>query len=188
VANVDFLDSIGRDKGTYSKGQKFGTVISEVLYIFGESVVEDLQTNLTKNKSIASGALSESINFTITDEPNGDFKFQLKLLDYYLWVDKGRKAGKQPPPGVILKWLGYKRINLSKIYAKPVLKGGHKPKALSEISKMKTLAYLIGRKIGREGTKATNFYSTVVNENSLEKLRRALAKALRRDILIELSK
>lgn len=185
MSDLSFLNQIGESKTGYTKSAQFGSVMKRVLYAFGEKIVGDIQTNLTKSN--ASGALSESIKFTIT-EGEQQYHFQLSLLDYYKWVDKGRRAGKQPPQAEILKWLGYKRINPSEIYAKAVLKGGHKPKAVSEISKMKSLAFLIARKIGKHGTKATNFYSEVVNDNSIEQLRKALAKALKRDILIEISK
>lgn len=185
MTDVSFLNQIGESKSQFTTNAKFASVMKTVLYAFGNKIVDDLQNNLIKSN--ASGALSESIHFTIT-EGEQQFKFQLSLLDYYKWVDKGRRAGKQPPQAEILKWLGYKRINPSDIYAKPVLKGGHKPKALSEISKMKSLAFLIARHIGKHGTKPTNFYSAVVNETTLEQLRMALAKALKRDILIQIAK
>ena len=63
-----------------------------------------------------------------------------------------------------------------------------KPKALSNISQMKSLAFLIRRKIAREGIKATNFYSDVINEKTLNQFITVLKAATRRDILIQLSR
>ena len=68
------------------------------------------------------------------------------LADYYQWVEEGRRPGKQPPfdhssgMWVIERWLEVKQ-NI----ANPI---DHKiPHATN-----KQIAYLISRKIGREGT------------------------------------
>jgi hypothetical protein len=55
-----------------------------------------------------------------------------KLPDYAIYVDQGRKPGKMPPLRAVLAWM--KRKNIDKKYS-----------------------FVIRRKIGREGIKATNF-------------------------------
>lgn len=54
-------------------------------------------------------------------------------------LEKGRESGRFPPPDAIMKWIDEKPINFNE----------------SEISK-KSLAFLIGRKIAREGIAVPN--------------------------------
>lgn len=182
------------DESYYSQ---FGNLFEAVLNKFGDESVIELQQNLNKNRSSASGALSSSINFQIIQGSN-KFTFELSMLDYYKWVDKGRRPGKQPPPNEIISWLKYPSViaKLGQNYpvashltaSKAVNKGGHKKLSVSKESKLKSLAFLIGRKIGKKGTKATNFYSDVINDEAINELRTALKSALKRDVLITLSK
>jgi hypothetical protein len=185
---INFLDDIGNEKSGFTKGQAgaYGSLTKKLFTVFGEKVVEDLVSNLQKNKSNASGQLESSIRFDI--EEGGIITFNLRMLDYYQYVDKGRRPGKFPPLKPIMSWIGYKGLNPSKVYAKAPLKGGLKPKALSDIATIKSLAFLIGRKIAREGTRATNFYSDVINENTLDQFIQVLKKVSRRDVLIEISR
>lgn len=187
-SDVSFLDDIASNKSNYTKGGAgaYSSVVKKLMTAFGEAVVGDLVANLKKNNSVASGNLESSINYTITE--GTQIVFELNLLDYYQYVDQGRKPGRFPPEKPILEWIGYKRLNPTKKYASPVLKGGLKPKALSNISQMKSLAFLIRRKIAREGIKATNFYSDVINDKTLNQFITVLKEATRRDILIQLSR
>jgi len=101
---------------------KYGLQISKQL-------VEDIKSKpVTKFGSVnASGKLANSINFIVQDG-----KLQVKGLDYIYYLEKGRKAGKAPPRKVIEQWIVDKGI-------------------ISDIS-TKSLAFLIQRKIAREGT------------------------------------
>ena len=87
-----------------------------------------------KNKSVtkfgavnSSGRLAKSVRFKVTDK-----KLIVEADDYIYQIEHGRKPGKFPPRQVILDW----------IHEKPI------PSDISE----KSLAFLIGRKIAKEGT------------------------------------
>ena len=74
------------------------------------------------------------------------------------FMELGRRAGKQPPVSVILKWIDDKKIN-----PKPGLS-------------KRALAFLIARKIGRDGIKVPNKYnaggiiSKVITEERISEL------------------
>jgi len=195
-SNLTFTDTIGSDKSGFTKDRNFGSTIEKVLNEFGEKLVEALVLNLDKDKKNASGNLQSSIRFDVI-EGTAKWTFQLSLLDYYKWVDEGRKPGKFPPITAIESWLRLpnvvNKIGLSYPVQKPyksgkaVLKGGLPKVSVSKESQLKSLAFLIARKISRKGIKASNFYSDVVNDNNLKNLQIAIRKALRRDVLIQIS-
>lgn len=94
------------------------------------------RTNLDDSK--ASGNLQNfETHITINE---GKFLITFELADYWKYVEYGRGPGKQPPIEAIEEW----------IRVKPII-----PTAQSnKIPDTRQLAYLIARKIGREGTPA----------------------------------
>lgn len=103
---------------------------------FCEILNEKYKQNITNYNSIASGTLvSDSIFEAIR---NGNTIYlTASLPDYWYYVDNGRKPGNMPPISAIMNWIDVKPIN-------PYSVGGHIPTK-------KSLAYLIARKIGRDG-------------------------------------
>jgi len=137
----------------------------------GNLIASELSKNLIKDNAIASGKLDESI--TVDLFKNGSkFGFTISMLDYWKAVDEGRKAGKMPPVGKIEQWLSYPNVR-DKI-------SGFRDKPISD---PQSLAYVIARKIGREGTEGNNFATDVFESGLLEgKITDALENALNEDI------
>src|SRR5574344_859556 len=108
---------------------------------FCEILNEKYKENITNFNSIASGTLvTESIFEAVR---RGDTIYlTASLPDYWYYVENGRKAGKMPPLSAIMNWIGVKPIT-------PYSVNGHIPTK-------KGLAYLIARKIGRDGIKGNN--------------------------------
>lgn len=75
----------------------------------------------------ASGKLADSVRYDIRDNV-----MRVYSLDYIYYLEKGRKPGKKPPRKVIEQWI--------------------KDKGIISTLKTSSLAYLIQRKIGEEGT------------------------------------
>lgn len=127
------------------------------------------QALATKGKN-ASYELSNSIRPQVRQDSNNLY-VELRLLDYWYYVEYGRRSVKQnpgalpPPTNAILKWI---RI-------KPV-----KPRNGKKIS-AKSLAYLIGRKIWRDGIPATHLLRTS-NRAVYNQFKDDIAKALAQDI------
>lgn len=112
--------------------------LKRVLEDYGKNLVENYQRALADYGKNASGDLSKSVKYVIGDDKNGVFEVNLELLEYWKYIENGRKAGKMPPISAIEKW----------IEVKPVLP---RPNKNGKLPTTKQLAYLIARKIGNEG-------------------------------------
>lgn len=93
-------------------------------------VIKDLRGDQSQKKITASGSSADSLTFE-ADDTSG----QLLGFDYFYFQIVGRKPGKFAPPDAILQWIQDKGI-------KP-----NNPK-----TSLKSLAYLINRKIAMKGT------------------------------------
>jgi hypothetical protein len=131
--------------------------IEQVLSRYGEVIKKQLQSDIkTKPASKygaanASGKLANSIRFEV-DETG----LKVYALDYFYYVEKGRKSGKAPPRAVIEQWITDKGI-------------------VSDIS-TKSLAFLIQRKIAREGTEiykqgGSKLLEDIITPNLLTQIR-----------------
>ena len=123
----------------------------------GGLTVQRLSQGLKESNSDASGELDQSISFKIRSSSK-KIELNITMLDYWGAVDEGRKAGKQPPIDKIKEWLTYPNV-------RDKIRFGQNDSEFSD-SERNSLAYLIARKIGKQGTKGTNF-ATNVFESSL---------------------
>lgn len=100
---------------------------SQILQQFLNRVVEDLK----KDAESKSQAIPVKSFRTETDSTSG----KLYAADYFKYLITGRGPGKQPPPDKILAWVSR----------------NPETQSWTDMEK-KSLAYVIGRKIAREGT------------------------------------
>lgn len=118
---------------SYGEMDAVDKILSKYGLEISKKLVEDIKSKpVTKFGSVnASGKLANSINFIVQDG-----KLQVKGLDYIYYLEKGRgptkKKGDKPLRVIIEQWIVDKGI-------------------ISDIS-TKSLAFLIARKIHREGT------------------------------------
>lgn len=118
-----------------------------------DDFVVELKNKLKANDSYASGTLSNSLKGIV--KQNGKYiVISIQLEDYWQFVENGRKAGKYPPLSAIKKW-----ISVKPILPRP-LKSGKLPTD-------NQLAYLIGRKISKVGTKAKPFLKPTITDFDL---------------------
>ena len=122
--------------------------------------MQRLSQGLQQDNSIASGELDKSINFNIKSTQK-KIELSITMLDYWGAVDGGRKAGKQPPIDKIKEWLSYPNV-------RDKIRFGQNDSAFSE-SEKNSLAFLIARKIGRQGTKGNNFATNVFTSSLITK-------------------
>jgi hypothetical protein len=121
-----------------------GENTKRVLDKFGKYLVKESRKNLTRKKKNVTNSLYESLDYDLKAMPNS-FEFDFLMNEYGEWVDKGRKAGKNPPFSPLRKWVQDRRIQFR-----------------SNKGKFQTYdqtAWAIVKSIGKKGIPASNFYS-----------------------------
>ena len=140
--------------------------IERYLNSFGKYIVQQSRTNLTKGKKNVDKSLYNSITFKVIADANG-FSVKFYMNSYGTFVDKGvsgnkkkqkfkdylgktisspyKYTTKQPPPNILAKWISKKGMK------------GRDKKTGRFISHM-ALAFIIGRKIKRDGIKSLAFF------------------------------
>lgn len=113
------------------------TELQKVLHEYARDAREIYKYELSLGGKTASRKLIESVNSQIFVNDKG-YDVTLKLQHYWKYIESGRKPGTFPPVGAIMKW----------IEVKPIIP---RPDANGNLPSPKQLAYLIGRKIEREG-------------------------------------
>ena len=139
--------------------------------------IRRMQKNLANNKERTkykninnSGTLRQSLgrnyNKGVLDE-RGMIKGRIEAVDYWYYVDQGRKPGKYPPytseVDGILHWV------LTKIPKQPDIKDT-------------SLAFLIARKIAKKGTRPTYFATSELTDKDIKELTEQLAETMAEDI------
>lgn len=151
--------------------------LTSVLNDFGKFLVEEYKDKLILEDVNASDNLYNSVTYMV-ESNDKTFEVKLSLADYWVFVEKGRRAGgKFPPVSAIERW----------IEVKPVLP---KPMSNGKLPTNKQLAYLIGRKIAIEGISPKPLLQRSVDDvwnNMREFISEALAKDLQKEINIELA-
>lgn len=117
------------------------TELQKVLQDFADDIRDRYKDVLANNDHIASHGLVDSIRTQVVAGDNA-FEVTMTLADYWKYVENDTKPH-FPPPDAIMRW----------IEIKPVIP---RPGADGRIPTPKQLAFLIGRKIAREGTTGTH--------------------------------
>lgn len=115
---------------------------------FGKYLVKESRKNLTRKKKNVTNSLYESLDYDIKAMPNS-FEFDFLMNEYGEWVDKGRKAGKNPPFSPLRKWVEDRRIQFRSNKGK--------------FQSYDQTAWAIVKSIGKKGIPASNFYSRPFN-------------------------
>ena len=164
---------------------------------FGKYVVQQSRTNLTKGKKNVDKTLYNSIKFEVSTGTDG-LSIEFYMADYGTFVDKGVSGAskkrsfknwegkdapspysyttKGPPIDILSKWIKKKGI-------KP--KGTGRGRSKNTGQYISGLAYLISKKIKRDGIKGISFFQRPIMLG-LKKFMPEILKGLRDDILDEL--
>lgn len=117
-----------------------------------EQVVSIYRKELEDKGINASSNLSKTASATV--ELNGKHLIvYLELDHYWKYVEYGRRAGKMPPVDKIKEWIRVKPIIPNPINGK--------------IPDTKQLAFLIARKIGREGFEGKHPIENITNSSAI---------------------
>tara|TARA_R110002167_G_scaffold8049_2_gene37506 strand:- start:1325 stop:1858 length:534 start_codon:yes stop_codon:yes gene_type:complete len=167
--------------------------VEAYLNSFGKQVVNRSKANLGKAKG-GGTKLAQSIRFEVTSDADG-FTVKFYMADYGTFLDKGVSGNKkkqsyknyenqtesspykyktkQPPSDILSKWISKKGIK------------GRDKKTGRFISNL-SLAFLIGRKIKRDGIKSLSFFQKPLGLG-MKQFGKDLLGALKQDITNQLS-
>jgi len=141
------------------------------LQFTGKQGVNRLKKELQKLGKVATGGTYNSVHSVeeFSEKRSSSSVFADEAIDF---IDKGRrKGGKFPPPDVIEEWVRQRGIVFRQDNGKAM--------------PVKVVAFLIGRKIARDGIEPTHVIDRVFNKKSYKELiKRRLSKASLEDIRV----
>ena len=168
--------------------------VERYLESFGKQVVNRAKSNLGRQKG-GKTSLANTIKFDVKKTSDG-FVVEFYMADYGAFLDKGvsgnRKSQsyknyenktisspykyttKQPPPGILAKWIQKKGLK------------GRDKKTGRFISNL-SLAFIIGRKIKRDGIKSLSFFQKPLGLG-LKQFEGDLLNSIKEDIVDSMKK
>lgn len=120
--------------------------------------------------------------------------YQLIMQDYYPFVDKGRGAGNVSRSANISSWIKRKGINPVKVISEmreSAREKKVKKKIVNQLKKpsfaqaLKQMDFIVRRKLTAKGYSANYFYSQVINDGRIERLKSDYKKATGKDLILE---
>ncbi len=157
--------------------------LRKVLEDYGDYFIRAAREKLLRNGTNASGDLTNSLKKIVEIDGNY-FSVSIELLDYWYYVEKGRKPGKFPPISKIEEWIRVKpvRPRVMTITRRWKVKSGEEhSKQVQVLPTVKQLAFLIARKIATKGTKPQPFFKSTVKE-TYQHFEEAIALAIDEDV------
>lgn len=133
---------------------------------FGKYLVKESRKNLTRKKKNVTSSLYDSLDYQVKAMPNS-FEFDFLMEEYGEWVDKGRKAGKNPPFSPLRKWVQDRRIQFRDNRGR--------------FQTYDQTAWAVVKSIGKKGIEPSNFYSRPFNLG-FQKLPNEVAEAYALDV------
>jgi len=116
---------------------------------FVSDFVDTYKGLLIRDNKKATGDLIRSIKPIEIQFETNSYSGSISLANYWKYVEYGRRPGKFPPPNKILDW-----VKIKPVIPRPV--NGIKPTE-------KQLAFLISRKIARDGIEAGNQFKEALD-------------------------
>ena len=133
---------------------------------FGKYLVKESRKNLTRKKKNVTNSLYDSLDYEVKAMPNS-FEFDFLIEEYGEWVDKGRKAGKNPPFSPLRKWVQDRRIQFRDNSGR--------------FQTYDQTAWAVVKSIGKKGIEPSNFYTRPFNLG-FQKLPDEVAEAYALDV------
>ena len=133
---------------------------------FGKYLVKESRKNLTRKKKNVTSSLYDSLDYQVKAMPNS-FEFDFLMEEYGEWVDKGRRAGKNPPFSPLRKWVQDRRIQFRDNSGR--------------FQTYDQTAWRVVKSIGRKGIEPSNFYTRPFNLG-FQKLPNEVAEAYALDV------
>ncbi len=135
---------------------------------FIEDFIKTYKGLLIRDNKKASGNLISSLKPLSIQFTNGKVDADISIASYWKYVEYGRRPGKFPPVNKILEW-----IKIKPVIPRPM--NGLKPPTEPQ------LAFLIARKIAREGIKPGNQFEEALNM-TWAKYEKQISDAISKDL------
>lgn len=181
------LDAINRGalanlgKNANDPDLKSGSLLDDLLIGVASRLTEELRNKLTEKKTVATKDLRSSIDASEAYKIGSVVAVDIKMADYYPFVEKGRKPGLPPPIKSLEQWIN----------AKEEVKKDVKPKpGQSMDDAIKSFAIAISRKIASKGTikrfgyKGANFIEEVLSPQNIDTIAQHLSDAFGQRIIL----
>lgn len=139
-------------------------VLYDILEQYGGAIINDYRRQLAQGGSNASGLLGNSLT-TIVNAEDGIYEVNLRIQEYWKYVEYGRLPGTFPNLDALKKW----------IQIKPVIPTPNKNGTIPSID---SLAYLIGRKIERVGIEPKYYLNKTLDALDLTLLEETITNNL----------
>ena len=172
--------------------------IKDLLNDFGKQLVTDIQKSLKskqKDQSLNS-RLSTSIKPETTFE-SGGITFKLKMNDYWDAVNSGRSETRNSGDGALrrnlINWIKTRKLKVEISKRKTAKATTLKNKKIKKVYKKQTyetavenLAFVIARKIHKDGYEGNHFFDEVINDGRTEKLKKNIAELIETDVIVNI--
>lgn len=138
---------------------------------FAEKLLQLYRAELKQQGINASSQLSRSAT-TVVEMNGTKLQISLNLEPYWKYVEYGRRPGKMPPIDAIAEWIRIKPIIPEPINGK--------------VPDTRQVAFLIARKIGREGIEGRKPLTNIIYSDTVETLINDIKSAITQQLKQEL--
>lgn len=131
----------------------------KVLEKISDKKIKDLKKELEKKDKRATGNLINSLDYVLKIDASAEgLNINYEAIDYFKYIESGRKAGsKLPPKEPIKDWMQARGID-------------------------KKLEFIIRKSIANKGIKPTQITEVIFSESELKKLQDEVEKAYKKDL------
>ena len=178
--NSGILDRLGITQSQANQVMG-GSVLGEALANTATAIIKELEKDIRAKKLTASKSLIQNIDPTNYVETANGVTLAITMVDYYQWVEDGRKRGRRPPIASIEEWIRQKAIQVRKS------KGESKQ---SVLERRRSMAIAIANKIAAKGTikrfgyKGGNFIKDVLTPQTIEAIAGSIGDVIGRQVQV----
>lgn len=163
--------------------------LRDVFNDFGAELVAQYIANLDQRNIHATRDLANSVHYTVVVDERC-IAVDISLLEYWKYIEYGRRAGKFPPLKSIEEWIKVKGIQpMTRTQSSVKRWTQHRGRIRrndGRIPSIKSLAFLIGRKIKEEGIQPRPILATAIDD-TYRRFEAAIIDAMTQDITQELN-
>jgi hypothetical protein len=178
--NSGILDRLGISQSE-ANAVMGGSVLGEALANTATAIIKELEKDIRAKKLTASKSLLQNIDPTNYVETANGVTLAITMVNYYQWVEDGRKRGRRPPIASIEEWITRKGIQVRKS------KGESKQ---SVLERRRSMAIAIANKIAAKGTikrfgyKGGNFIKDVLTPQTIEAIAGSIGDIIGRQVQV----